>query len=212
MTEIRVINRNRLRYGQHGTLIRKVEPVAYYVVKFADSPDEHRLEEGDFEEVNQPVQDHDDIFESDCDALVNATNTQGVMGGGIAKGFADRFPEMLADYKRACRVGEHTIGRCHYFPEGDKVIVNFPTMTYPGQRAHLEDIEAGLLDLRVALAILSDPELANPTISSIAIPGLGCGIGRLEWDDVEKLIRKYLGDIEGLRVELYPPNGRKYEL
>jgi len=35
-----------------------------------------------------------DLFESDCEVLVNAVNPIGMMGGGIARQFAIRYPEM----------------------------------------------------------------------------------------------------------------------
>lgn len=147
----------------------------------------------------------DDIFESDCIALVNATNTRGVMGGGIAYAFAKRFPEMLEDYKRACQAGEHKIGELHTWEEGGKIIYNVATMEYPGMAAKLDDIREGLRDLRSQVE-------ADTEVDSVAIPALGCGIGGLNWPDVEALIKEHFSDLDGVRVELYPPDAPKYTL
>lgn len=155
----------------------------------------------------------DNIFDSECVALVNTTNLQGVMGGGLAAQFAQRYPKMYEAYKLECAMGGcHKMGEMlFYHDDSGKIIVNFPTMSYPGMRAKLSDIEDGLKDLRRAILTSQESDFL-PTISSIAIPGLGCGIGRLSWGEVAPLIIQYLGDIQGLTVELYPPDAPKYTL
>ena len=90
------------------------------------------------------------------------------------------------------------------------MIVNFPTMRHPGMKAKLVDIDDGLLHLRGVLT--NQPDLPFTKIESIAIPALGCGIGRLHWPDVEDRIKTRLGDLDWLRVEVYPPNSPKYDL
>lgn len=155
----------------------------------------------------------DNIFDSECVAIVNTTNIQGVMGGGLALQFRQRYPEMFEAYKLACSKGEHKMGEMLFYNDrSGKIIVNFPTMKHPGMWAKLSDIEDGLKDLRHMLLTLSDTEQADPAITSIAIPGLGCGIGRLSWGEVAPLIKEHLGDIQGLTVELYPPDAPKYTL
>jgi len=44
-------------------------------------------------------------------------------------------------------------------------------------------------------------------IESIALPALGCGLGRLEWRDVGPLICKKMSSIN-IPVEVYLPNYR----
>lgn len=164
------------------------------------------------------------IFDSECDAIVNPTNPQGVMGGGLAGQFAQRYPEMLEWYKRQCTDGTHKIGEVQLYrtqfnldhPGGPtnkvrSVIVNFPTMDL-GHPAKLEDIKSGLEHLRMILQTQSDDLPPEVKITSIAIPPLGCGIGRLNWDEVEPLIREALGDLEDIQVDLYPPDGAVYSL
>jgi O-acetyl-ADP-ribose deacetylase (regulator of RNase III) len=148
----------------------------------------------------------DNIFDSDCTAIVNTTNIQGIMGAGLAGQFRRRYPEMNAAYEEACADGTHRMGEMLlYFDQSGKVIVNFPTMKFPGMRADLADIENGLRDLRKVLV--------EEGIDSVAIPALGCGIGRLDFGDVEELIQKILGDMTGeVRVDVYPPDRGKYQL
>ena len=40
-----------------------------------------------------------DLLEADVDALVNAVNTEGVMGKGIALQFRTKFPDMFEAYR-----------------------------------------------------------------------------------------------------------------
>ena len=154
----------------------------------------------------------DNILDSDCLVLVNTTNIQGVMGAGLAKQFAQRFPKMYEAYKLECAMGgSHRLREMLFYHDKDsgKIICNFPTMERPGMRADIRDIEEGLRDLRRAIMTSKDCDFL-PTITSIAVPALGCGIGRLPWPKVEKLIHHWIGHLNGLRVDIYPPEGAKY--
>ena len=44
-----------------------------------------------------------DIFQSEAQAICNACNCVGVMGGGLALLFARRFPAMNEEYKLYCK-------------------------------------------------------------------------------------------------------------
>ena len=43
------------------------------------------------------------LFDSDCQTLVNTVNCYGVMGKGIALQFKQRFPEMFDTYRYICK-------------------------------------------------------------------------------------------------------------
>ena len=45
------------------------------------------------------------IFNTQCQVIVNAVNCKGVMGRGIAHEFKLRYPEMFEEYKRYCDEG-----------------------------------------------------------------------------------------------------------
>ena len=144
-----------------------------------------------------------DLFAEDADALVNAVNCIGVMGGGIAAQFKKRFPENCTAYEKACESGELRLGRVFVYETGaqagPKFIVNFPTLHAPGDASRLEDVEAGLADL--------ERVIRERGIRSIAIPGLGCGAGGLDWEDVRARIEAALGGLDGVRVALFAPMG-----
>lgn len=142
------------------------------------------------------------ILEAPVDALVNTVNCVGVMGKGIALQFKRAFPENYFAYRTACRHGEVAPGKLLFFAidglGSPRWIINFPTKRHWRDPSHLEDIEAGLRALRAGL-------LARG-IHSVAIPPVGCGLGGLDWERVQNLIVRFLGDLQGVRVVVFPPS------
>ena len=142
-----------------------------------------------------------DLLEAKVDALVNAVNTEGVMGKGIALQFKQKFPDMFEAYRRACKAGEVRPGSMHVFRFDDRsaprFIINFPTKRHWRSPSRLEDIEAGLLALAA--------EVRGHNIRSIAVPALGCGNGGLEWQRVFAYMKEALEPLEDVRVLVFPP-------
>jgi len=119
------------------------------------------------------------LLDADVDVLVNTVNTVGVMGKGIALQFKRAFPENYKAYKRACDRGEVELGRVFIWDagalanDGPRFIINFPTKKHWRSKAELGDIRTGLADLVQQLKDLS--------VTSVAVPPLGCGHGGLRW-------------------------------
>jgi O-acetyl-ADP-ribose deacetylase (regulator of RNase III) len=116
------------------------------------------------------------LLEAKAEALVNTVNTVGVMGKGVALMFKEAYPENFKAYEAACKRKEVRIG--HMFVTerqalmGPKWIINFPTKEHWRGDSKMAWIEAGLADLRRAIA--------EKKIRSIAIPPLGSGNGGLQ--------------------------------
>ncbi|MFD3509313.1 macro domain-containing protein [Nocardia sp. NPDC058666] len=143
-----------------------------------------------------------DLLSADVEALVNAVNTVGVMGKGIALQFKQTYPEMFRDYARAARAGEVQIGAMHVWAtgatNGPRFVINYPTKRHWRSPSRLDDVAAGL----PALA----QTIEQNEIRSVAIPALGCGYGGLGWASVEPLIRRTLVPLATLvDIQLYPP-------
>lgn len=141
------------------------------------------------------------LLADSAEALVNAVNTVGVMGAGIARQFKKEFPTMFTEYEQACQRGEVTLGKMHVVVVDvagkQKYIVNFPTLAHWYDQSELRDIEAGLQDL---VRVVEEKK-----IESIAIPPLGCGVGGLDWGDVRQLIEDAFQGVENVQVHLYEP-------
>lgn len=138
-----------------------------------------------------------DMFAEQVDAYVNPINCQGRMGAGVALEFAKRYPEMYKNYRKFCDTGQLRPGILHFFNEGGKLIINFPTKDHVFRASEVPYITSGLRALR---EYLEDPECP---VKSLVLPALGCGHGGLEWDIVKPLITSYLRNLpQDIRVFL----------
>lgn len=123
------------------------------------------------------------ILETEAWNLVCPVNLRGVMGAGLAKQFADRWPGVLERYRQALarRLLREAIP---YAVELDalRVVVLFPTKRHWRDPARLRDIDLGLAQLgRLA---------RDGGFAELAIPALGCGLGGLAWEPVRELIER----------------------
>lgn len=143
------------------------------------------------------------LLAAEAEALVNTVNTVGVMGKGIALQFKQAFPDNFKAYHAACKRGEVQMGRMFVFDRGtlgtQRLIINFPTKKHWRTPSRLADIEAGLDDL---VRVLNEN-----SVTSIAVPALGCGNGGLPWAVVRPLIIRKLEQVDGLTLFLFPPAG-----
>lgn len=144
------------------------------------------------------------LLDADVEALVNTVNTVGVMGRGVALQFKQAFPDNFKAYEAACRRGEVKAGRMFVFRRdplralsNPRFIINFPTKRHWRGKSRMEDVESGLMDLvRV---------VKEEGIHSIAVPPLGCGSGRLEWNDVRRRIIAAFSKLPEVTTFVYKP-------
>ena len=130
----------------------------------------------------------DSLFDSPAQTLVNAVNTVGVMGKGVALTFPQMFPEMFAEYRRLCAEGALQIGQLHLYRGPQKNVLNFPTKEHWRSPSRPEYIEAGLRTLVASYESWG--------ITSLALPLLGCGAGGLDYPaQVLPLFESYLSTL-----------------
>jgi len=82
-------------------------------------------------------------------------------------------------------------------PRTPRRIVNFPTKRHWRGASRIDDIRSGLVDLI--------DQVKERSITSIAVPALGCGLGSLDWAEVKPLIVEGCAAISATRVFLYGP-------
>jgi O-acetyl-ADP-ribose deacetylase (regulator of RNase III) len=147
---------------------------------------------------------HGNLLHADVEALVNTVNCVGIMGKGIALQFKNTYPDMFTDYRHACDTGQVRPGVMHVWETGQfgnpQWVINFPTKRHYRDMSRLDDIRIGLVGL------VADVKAHG--ITSIAIPPLGCGLGGLQWAQVEPLIVTAFTPLPHVDVHLYPPTGR----
>jgi O-acetyl-ADP-ribose deacetylase (regulator of RNase III) len=125
------------------------------------------------------------LLDSETQVLVNAVNTVGVMGKGIALEFKQRYPDMFEQYQQLCKTGQFSVGQLWLYKSPAKWILNFPTKQHWKDKSRLEYIEVGLQKFVETYR--------EQGIESIAFPQLGCGYGGLDWEtQVYPLMEQYL--------------------
>ena len=146
------------------------------------------------------VTDGGSILRAPTQAIVNPVNCVGVMGKGLAKQFSNAYPDMVDDYREACRDGSLRLGQpVIHWVGGDQwpnIVVSFPTKDHWRHSSMLGPIIRGLHALHTTLT--------KEGVESVAIPALGCGLGGLEWADVLAAIEAEFSD-SPLEVWVYHP-------
>ncbi len=121
------------------------------------------------------------ILDADVQVIVNAANSLGLMGGGVAgviKRAAGAEVEREAMKDAPIRVGKAVL------TSGGKTkfqgIIHAPTMPEPGMRIQPQN---------VALATKAALRLADEKgFESIAIPGMGTGVGGVAYADAARVM------------------------
>ena len=132
---------------------------------------------------------HGNLFDSEVESLVNLVNCAGVMGAGLARAFAIKYPDMEKDYIEYCDEGHLKPGGCFvwYSRDSKKIIIN--AATKDGKHY---DKSLGPSKIFWVQSCIDD--IADITIklklNSIAIPPLGCGLGGLDESKVWPYIYK----------------------
>lgn len=140
-----------------------------------------------------------DLLASDEKFIGHGVNTYGLMGAGIAKAIADEYPTIYRDYKAACsgkrlKLGEVHVGEVPNWRPNDngtdyRFVFNMATQVEPGPHAQYGAI------MRTFETVLYTLVLWNQ--KRIGIPKIGCGIGGLQWDTVEWIIKELQAAISG---------------
>ena len=133
------------------------------------------------------------LFDSNVDALVQGCNTQGIMSAGIAVEFKKRFPDMYESYRQLCNNEMFILGSGQFYENPTTPhVINLATQESGG--AHIRYIKHSLKWI--------DEKHKEWGIESIAMPRIGCGLGGLDWEIVQSIIERRLGNSE-LRVEVW---------
>lgn len=147
---------------------------------------------------------HGNILDIRCDAVVSPANSFGFMDGGIdlayAKHFGWELPERLQARIKRYHHGELLVGMAEIVPTGNETIpylIAAPTMRVP---ANIQETSNVYLAMRAVFLLLQHGKLENgkkvsDAVKSVAIPGMGTGVGGVRpkvcavqmkqaWDDI----------------------------
>ena len=143
------------------------------------------------------------ITDVDAHAVVSPANSLGIMVGGIDAVYARWFPG-ISDRVRAASGGELPVGEAVIVPTGvDRPawLVSAPTMRSPGEMLHPDGANAGAA-ARAVLRLWRDGVLPDGTpvrerVHSVALPGLGTGVGGLDPQVCARQVGAALDDVLG---------------
>jgi O-acetyl-ADP-ribose deacetylase (regulator of RNase III) len=160
-----------------------------------------------------------DMFFSKAQTITVSVNTVGVMGKGLASRAKYQFPDVYVYYQDLCRSKKIKMGKPQLYkreasleydladepqslPNGnaEKWFLLFPTKRNWREMSDIKGIEEGLNWL--------EDNYKGEGIKSLAIPALGCGLGRLDWKDVGPLMCRYLKNFD-INVYIYLPAEKK---
>ena len=130
-----------------------------------------------------------DITKIACDAIVNPANSYGYMGGGVA-GAIKRIGGIEIE-KEAVSKAPISLGKAIFTNSGNLpclIVIHAPTMKQPAMKIKKENVEVAT---RAALRLASEKK-----IKTIAIPGMGTGVGGVLLDDAAKVMIKVAKEFE----------------
>jgi O-acetyl-ADP-ribose deacetylase (regulator of RNase III) len=143
------------------------------------------------------------ITDVDADAVVSPANSLGLMGGGIDAVYARWFPG-ISERVRAASGGDLPVGEAVIVPTGVERpawLVSAPTMSRPGQRLP-SDGAAARAAAGAVLRLWRDGTLPDDTpvrdaVHTIALPGLGTGVGGLTPEVCAQRVGEALEEVLG---------------
>jgi len=127
------------------------------------------------------VVERGDLTQINCDAIVNPANSFGYMGGGVA-GAIKRIGGTEIE-KEAISQAPIDVGKAVATTAGTLpciYVIHAPTMKQPAMRISVENVKHAT---QAALKLGVELKL-----KSIAIPGMGTGVGRVPVEDAAKAI------------------------
>lgn len=156
-----------------------------------------------------------DLFFSRLQTLTVSVNCVGVMGKGLASRAKYQFPDVYVRYQDVCRSKQLVMGVPYLYPrEGslDELLADepqtltngnghtwfllFPTKNHWKESADLRGIRDGMAWLKENGSRLG--------IRQIAMPALGCGLGKLQWSSVGPLMCTVLHEMD-IPAHVYLP-------
>jgi O-acetyl-ADP-ribose deacetylase (regulator of RNase III) len=162
-----------------------------------------------------------DMFFSSMQTLTVSVNTVGIMGKGLASRAKYQFPDVYVEYQDACRSKRLRMGKPYLYKRErflDEDLADEPS-TLPGINAkkwfllfatkqHWRD-ESDIDGIAQGLDWIKS-NYKKEGITSLALPALGCGLGKLEWAHVGPLMCQTLSELD-VNVVVYLPREKEID-
>ena len=140
-----------------------------------------------------------DILLTKAQALAHGVAPNDHFDSGLALALRERWPSMAKDFRHYAHQDHPKPGGTWFWGGAGGVRI-FNLMTQEGKHEHgARPGKATIQNVRHALHELAK-QLKDEGIESLAMPRLATGVGGLDWDDVQPLVREQLN---GLGIPIY---------
>ena len=119
--------------------------------------------------------------------LMHCISHDCAMGAGIAKTFDALMPDMKKQLKRTIRENDLT-GYYAMLYRGKRDVINLVTKERYWHKPTYSSLKASLINAKQII-------LRN-NIKYIAMPVIGCGLDRLQWSKVSKMVKEIFADTD----------------
>lgn len=133
------------------------------------------------------VQKQGNLLEFIHQAYAHGVSNKGTMGKGIARQFAAIYPQMYKQYKSLCLKQELRPGDCFFYESKDERPSVFNLITQDNL------VRASIDYLRQSVRTMHSIAISRG-IFDIAMPEIGCGLGKLRLDDLIDSLQPFIND------------------
>lgn len=132
-----------------------------------------------------------DLLLSEAQVLAHGVNCLGVMGSGIALPIKRRNMQMFETYRHLCKTKQLVPGGYYLEKSSSPWILNLATQ---------KDLTGAKIEYIKQAFELIARDYEKEGMQSIAMPTIGCGLGRLKWNEVKSL---FFDILEPLPIPIY---------
>lgn len=144
------------------------------------------------------------VLDSDCDIICHQVNLQGVMGGGLAKQIADRFPRCEEQYQDIIKQFDMR-GDVHFFCYHGKGYGRYIANCF----SQNENFETNYSWVKKCFdKVLKFAKSFG--WKTVAVPkNYGCGIAKGDWNKVEKILKDVFENDVDVEFQIWELGGLK---
>ena len=150
-----------------------------------------------------------DILMSKAAAICHGVAPNDDFNQGLAFAVRERWPDLYKDFRHYCHTNSPKSGEVWLW-RGVGNFACFSLCTQEGSERHHGHSHPGVASLQNINHSLKElkKQAEKEGFKSIALPRLGCGVGKLAWEEVKTIIEKHFSDspITVLVYENYAPN------
>ena len=133
---------------------------------------------------------HMDLFDVTTDhTLCHCISKDCALGKGIAKTFAEKYPDMRDRLKTMVIFSHYSVGDAILY-EGNMFkndVINLITKEKYWQKPTYDTLTQALISCKTICK--------QNNITRLAMPMIGCGLDRLKWNKVSKIIQEVFNDM-----------------